>query len=66
MDGISTIFSLTSVNGDREVCLDLTKKFFFCHPGFESGSSSQTGFGTIFGITLSDTIVYTALRQECR
>ena len=28
MAGISTIFSLTSVNDDREVCLDLTEKVF--------------------------------------
>ena len=28
MAGISTIFSLTSANDDREVCLDLTEKVF--------------------------------------
>ena len=28
MTGISTMFSLTSANDDREVCLDLTEKVF--------------------------------------
>ena len=56
MAGISTIFSLTSANDDREVCLDLTEKVFLLSYWFESGSSSQTGLGTSFGTTLSDTM----------
>ena len=56
MVGISTMFSLTSANDDREVCLDLTEKVFLFHLGLESGSSSQTGLGTIFGTTFSDTM----------